>query len=137
MKIQELRDRPKHTSYTQKITREDLVHLEQVLDKLFKTIGIDVVLTTTHFLQRVNDVRGEGEISLAQLSNIFKKAYQRYNRKITQQGPDFEGVLRDVQTNLNVPFVLSWDRENEELDLVAKSAMRKKNFRTRNKVLTV
>ena len=136
MKIQELRDYRKQESPS-KITRENLVELEKVLDKLFHTIGIDVVLTTTHFLQRVNDVRGEGEITLDQLSRLFKKAYQRYNKEITKQGPGFSAVLNDLQTHLNVPFVLDWDRRNQELDLVAKTAMRTRNFRTREKVLPV
>ena len=134
------RDRtPRQAQPTQsaQITRNDLMELEKALDQLFKTIGIDVVLTTNHFLQRVNDTRGEGAITLDQVASIFKKAYTKYNRYITRQGPDFEGVLRDVQSQLNVPFVLNWDRDNEELDLVAKSAMRKRDFRTRNKVLPV
>jgi hypothetical protein len=52
-------------------------------------------------------------------------------------GPDAEAVLNDMQTQINLPFVLKWDRDSEELDLVAKTVMRKKNFMTHNQKFTV
>ena len=42
-----------------------------------------------------------------------------------------------MQSDINMPFVLKWDRDSEELDLVAKTVMRKKNFMTSNQKLTV
>ena len=44
-------------------------------------------------------------------------------------GPDSEAVMKDLESDINIPFVLKWDRDNQELDLVAKSIMRKKNFK--------
>jgi hypothetical protein len=43
-------------------------------------------------------------------------------------GPDAEAVLNDMQTDINMPFVLKWD--GKELDLIAKTVMRKQNFGT-------
>ena len=39
-----------------------------------------------------------------------------------------EAVLNDMQTDINMPFALKWD--GKELDLIAKTVMRKPNFAT-------
>ena len=52
-------------------------------------------------------------------------------------GPDSEAVMRDLQTNINVPFALVLDKNNDELDLIAKTIMRKKDFNTPNRVFAV
>ena len=45
-------------------------------------------------------------------------------------GPDAEAVMKDMTTDVNLPFVLKWDKANNELDLVAKTVMRKQDFKT-------
>jgi hypothetical protein len=52
-------------------------------------------------------------------------------------GPDAEAVMKDLATDINMPFVLSWDKENEELDLIAKTVMRKPDFKTSNREFAV
>jgi hypothetical protein len=52
-------------------------------------------------------------------------------------GPDAEAVLKDMQTDVNMPFVLQWDSKNKELDLVAKTVMRKKGFKTPDPELVI
>lgn len=52
-----------------------------------------------------------------------------------QLGPDAQAVMKDLETDINIPFVLNWN--GEELELVAKTVMRKKNFTTPNKEFTV
>jgi hypothetical protein len=37
-----------------------------------------------------------------------------------------------MQTDVNMPLALICDNKNQELDLVAKTVMRKKNFATSN-----
>ena len=68
---------------------------------------------------------------------MFKKTYEKYGKRIPKLGPDAEAVINDMQSNINMPFVLKWDRDSEELDLVAKTVMRKKNFMTPNQKLVV
>ena len=131
MKVQELR------SYAEHITREDLQQLEAMLDQLYSRVGIDVELNRTHFLQRVNDPRNRQPITINELSKLFKGAFQKYNKKLAQMGPNVEAVLFDIQTKINVPFALEWDRVNQELDLIAKSALRKVNYQTRDRMLRV
>ena len=51
-------------------------------------------------------------------------------------GAGAQAVIHDMQTDVNMPFVLQPDRGGM-LDLVAKTVMRKKNFSTPNKKLEV
>lgn len=111
------------------ITKPMLDKLEFYLDKLFSTIGIDVEFTR-HFLDRVNDSRNNTPITLKELAILFKDAYNKYGKQIAQMGPDSEAVIKDMRSDVNVPFVLNWDNQQQELDLVAKTVMRKKNFHT-------
>ena len=50
--------------------------------------------------------------------------------------PDAQAVITDMETDINMPFVLNVDRSGM-LDLVAKTVMRKKGFRTSNPILNV
>jgi len=45
--------------------------------------------------------------------------------------------MKDLQTDINMPFALRWDRDNNELDLIVKTVMRKKDFKTSNKEFPV
>lgn len=118
------------------ITRQDLAGIEKYADRLFAAVGIDVEFTR-HFLDRVNDTRNKKDISVAELTRLFKQTYKRFGKKIAQLGPDAEAVLNDMMTDINMPFVLKWDSKNQELDLVAKTVMRKKNFATSNQKFIV
>ena len=113
------------------VTQADLKQLESYLDQLYGQIDIDINFTR-HFLDRVNDARNPTPITIEELTKIFKDEFRVYGRKIGQLGPDAEAVMKDMETNVNIPFVLNWDRRNEELDLIAKTAMKKKNFKTSN-----
>jgi hypothetical protein len=111
------------------ITQAMLDKLEFYLDQLFKNVGMDIEFTR-HFLDRVNDPRNKEQITLKELAILFKDAYNKYGKRIAQMGPDAEAVIKDMRSDVNVPFVLNWDDRNQELDLVAKTVMRKKDFRT-------
>ena len=50
---------------------------------------------------------------------------------------DAEAVLKDMQTDINMPFVLKYDKRNQEFELVAKTVMRKKGFKTSNQTLSI
>ena len=113
------------------VTRSDLDQLENYADRLFAKVGIDVEFTR-HFLDRVNDERNQRQITLAELTRLFKQEFKRWGKKIAQLGPDAEAVMKDMKTDVNMPFVLVWDANNQELDLIAKTVMRKDNFKTSN-----
>lgn len=122
--------------FNEDVSQNDLDKIEVYIDKLFNSIGIDVAFTR-HFLDRVNDARNIKPITTDELVSLFKKTYEKYGKKIVQLGPDAEAVLNDLQSNINLPFVLKWDSRNKELDMVAKTVMRKKNFMTPDRKLVV
>ena len=114
-------------SVNEDITKSDLDQIEKYADKLFAAVGIDVEFTR-HFLDRANDERNKKPISTAELIGLFKKTYKKHGKKIPALGPDAEAVIKDMRTDINVPFVLNIDRDGM-LDLVAKTVMRKQNFK--------
>ena len=120
----------------QEITQAQLDALESVLDRVFAQLGIDVEFTR-HFLDRVNDERNRRQITIKELGLLFKKEFIKYGKPIAQLGPDAEAVMKDMETNINLPFALRWDANNNELDLIAKTVMRKADFKTSNKTFTV
>jgi len=119
-----------------KLTQVDLDQLEIFADRIFAKVGIDVEFTR-HFLDRVNDDRNVKQITASELTRIFKQECKKWGKPIAQLGPDSEAVLKDLATDLNIPFALRWDSANNELDLIAKTVMRKKDFKTSNKEFAI
>ena len=118
------------------ISQRDLDGIERFADRLFAKVGIDVEFTR-HFLDRVNDERNKKQITTAELTRLFKQTYNKHGKKIPQLGPDAEAVISDMKTDINMPFVLTWDKQSQEFELVAKTVMRKKGFATSNQKLSV
>lgn len=118
------------------ITKKDLDGIEKFADRLFAKVGIDVEFTR-HFLDRANDERNKKQITTAELTRLFKQTFKTHGKKIPKLGPDAEAVIKDMQTDINMPFVLKWDKNSQEFELVAKTVMRKKGFQTSNDVLSV
>ena len=120
---------------SEEITKNDLNQIEKYADKLFAAVGIDIEFTR-HFLDRVNDARNKKPINSAELIRLFRLSYKKYGKKIAKMNPDAEAVISDMETDVNMPFVLNLDKDGM-LDLVAKTVMRKKDFKTRNQKLRV
>ena len=118
------------------VTQSDITNLEKFADRLFAKVGIDVEFTR-HFLDRVNDERNRKQITMGELTRLFKQEFKKWGKPIAQMGPDQEAVMKDMVTNINMPFALRWDHKNNELDLIAKTVMRKKDFKTSNKEFPV
>lgn len=124
-----------YLNLNEEITKADLDQIEKYADKLFASVNIDVEFTK-HFLDRANDERNKKPINTAELTRLFRQTYKKHGKKIPLLGPDAQAVIKDMETDINMPFVLVVDR-NGMLDLVAKTIMRKKNFKTSNTELTV
>ena len=122
-------------SIREDVTKGELDQIEKYADKLFAAVGIDVEFTR-HFLDRVNDERNKKPINTAELVRLFRLTYKKYGKKIPKMGPDAQAVIHDMETDINMPFVLNIDRSGM-LDLVAKTVMRKKDFKTSNPKLNV
>jgi len=109
------------------IKKTDLDQIERYADRLFASLGIDVEFTR-HFLDRVNDARNKKQITPSELTRLFKQSHKKFGKTIAQLGPDAEAVINDMKTDINMPFVLNL--KGGELELVAKTVMRKKDFKT-------
>ena len=118
------------------ITQAQLKSLEQYVDKLFAVVGVDVEFSK-HFFDRVNDPRNSKPISDAELTDMFQKTYEKHGKKISQLGPEAEAVIVDMQKDINIPFVLHYNAQHQQLELMSKTIMRKKDFQTTNQKLTV
>ena len=119
---------------TEDVTQPQLNALEKAVDNVFRRIGIDVEFTR-HFLDRANDERNGKPITIRELGRLFAKEYKRWGKPIAQMGPDTEAVMKDLESDINIPFALRWN--GKELELIAKTVMRKKNFSTSNKQFPV
>jgi hypothetical protein len=117
MKIQELMEA---------ISQSELDQVERFADGLWGKLGVDVEFTR-HFMDRVNDERNGKPISSAELVRLFKKEYERNGKQISQLD-GAEGVMRDLLTTVNLPFVIKDTQAGKEL--VAKTVMRKDQFKT-------
>ena len=115
------------------LTAKDLDTVEKYADKLYKSLGVDIAFTR-HFLDRVNDTRNVKQITVAELIRLFKQSFKKYGKQIPKLGNDAQAVLNDIKTDINMPFVLKWD--GKEFELIAKTIMRKKDFKTSNKKLS-
>ena len=114
---------------TEDVTQSQLDTVERFADSLWGKLGIDVNFTK-HFIERINDERNKKPITAAELIRLFKKEYERYGKTIAGLGDSDEAVMKDLLTNINLPFVIN-DRNNQQ-QLVAKTVMRKADFKTPN-----
>ena len=116
------------------ISMSQLNVVEKHLDKIWAKVGIDVEFTR-HFHDRVNDARNGKPINTAELLRIYKQIYKRYGKPISQLSKGTEILLKDMSTDINVPVVLRWN--GRELEMIAKTVMRKKNFKSRTKKYSI
>ena len=68
---------------------------------------------------------------------MFAKAYEDRGEEIKNLGANAEAVITDMQSDINVPFVLRYNSSSKKLELISKTVMRKLNFKTTDKKLTV
>lgn len=118
------------------ISKPELNDIERFIDKLFSVLNIDIVFTT-HFYDRLNDLRNGKDIESGELINLFKKFFQRYKDKISLLPLEQEAIIKDIESKLNLPFTLVYDKRTGEIDFIAKTIMRKDNFLGSNKKFVV
>ena len=113
----------------QEITDRDLNKLESYLDRLWGALDVDIEITGRHFRERINDMRNNPSITLNELVNLFREAYKKYGVPISRMSHRAEGLLMDIIGDVNVPFLIKHNHRTGELELTAKTIMRKRNFR--------
>ena len=121
---------------TPPITQSQLDQLERYLDQLFSGNNIDIDFTH-HFVDRVNDPRNRTQITIKELAEMFADLQTKYGSKLEDEPLGLQAVVKDMETNINCPFVLTWDKRHKMIQLVAKPVMRKPNFKTSNPIFKV
>ena len=106
---------------------------EQFVDRMFKKFNVNFEFTK-HFRERMTDSRNDPCIDMKELAGMIQKIYKKYQNgdKSLSKFIDAEAVIKDMQTDLNMPIAVEYDRKNDELVVISKTIMRKKNFRTPN-----
>ena len=121
--------------FVEDVSQKQLNDLEKFADRLLAKFGVDVEFTR-HFADRMNDARNKPAVTVAELQRIFKKIAKNKAKNI-RQNPDSEAVIKDMQTDLNLPIVINYDKNKDEFEVVNKTIMRKKNFGTSDKVFAM
>jgi hypothetical protein len=109
------------------ITRDELKSIEPVIDNFFRKYGIDVDFQgySTHFINRLNDPRNEGTISLDDLENLFSDLAQTYGSDIVKQFQNKQptAITSDLQFDvpLHMPFQLEFDRNTGQIKLIPRT----------------
>jgi len=62
--------------------------------------------------------------------------YRKYGKEIANLPNETQSVIKDMNTDINMPFVLNWTKGGRA-DLVAKTILRKADFKTSNKEFKV
>ena len=113
------------------VSQGQLNDLEKFGDRLLKKFNIDIEFTR-HFADRMNDTRNKPAIKVTELQRLFKKIAKNKGKGVKQHG-DAEAVLKDMQSDLNLPVVVNY--KNGEFEMVNKTIMRKKGFKTTSPVI--
>jgi len=115
------------------ISKKQMKAFENKVDTLFKKFDIDFNFTG-HFSDRMGDDRNKPCIQLKELAEFIKKIYKEGGKSIKSVA-GAEAVIKDMQSDLNIPIAVIYDQRNDEFDVAAKTIMRKKNFHTPNKII--
>ena len=107
----------------------DLKQIDTFADK--KLNPVDVVLTDKHFFDRLNDPRNKKEISKAELIGFFKRLGKKKKEFVEFLNQYNSLVAVDDRTNINIPFMKQANKA------IAKTVMRKKDFKTPDKKLDI
>jgi len=118
------------------VTKQELKELEKVLDNLFSSLNIDIEFTK-HFFDRLNDDRNKQQITVCELQKVYTSLYQKHGIEIRDADDQLEELIKSITTNINIPVHFNWNPKTKQLEMVAKTIMRKKEFKTSTKVLRV
>jgi cytidyltransferase-like protein len=110
------------------MAKSDLDGVEKYADKELNPLDIEF---SKHFFDRVNDPRNNKEISTAELIGFFKRLSRNKNKFVEFLKKYQELVVKDSNTNINIPFV------NQVDQVIAKTIMRKQDFSTSNPTITL
>lgn len=111
------------------VTDAQMKAFEKVVDDLFSRFELDFDFTK-HFRERMSDSRNKPCITMKDLADTIKKIYTMVKSKGNTfvKFKDAEAVIKDLQSNINIPIKVEFSRKEDELSIVPKTIMRKKDF---------
>ena len=116
-------------SIPSKITEMSRQNLDKIEKYAEKQLSPEDIEFTRHFFDRLNDPRNGKEISDAELVGFFKRL-SRFKKKFKEFLEKYEQiVVKDKRSNINIPFL------KQANQIIAKTIMRKSNFKTSNPTL--
>lgn len=110
----------------EEVSQKEINDLEKFGDRLLNKFDVDIEFTR-HFADRLNDKRNKPAITVDEIKALFKKMADNKGKRIKKHG-NSEAILKDMQSDLNLPVVVNW--KNGEFEVVNKTIMRKKNFKS-------
>lgn len=119
------------------ISVKELKGIERELDSLFKPLGIDIAFTR-HFRERLNDKRNGKQVTISELVGVYISLFQKHGKKLSKtsgsQG-SLDELVKSLNTNINIPVQVEYDSRQKQVVIVAKTMMRKKNWKTDDKII--
>jgi len=110
---------------------DDIAKLDTKLDNTFKDVPLDIHFSN-HFAKQVNLKRNIEPITPEELAALFDKVHTDYNIQLKKLSTASQGILKDLSTQINVPFYIEYDRGLKKLRLVAATVMRNPEFKSNN-----
>ena len=100
-----------------------LKHLENYINKLvLNKESVD------YFFEEVNRNRIDRKITNSDIICLFKRTLGQCD--IVFSDSDVQSVILEMETNINMPFLLLSDEEDGGINLVAKTVIRKRGFKS-------
>ena len=122
----------------EKVSAGVLKDLEKYFDKIYKPLGIDIDFQG-HFRDRLHDPRNIKDVSRSELNRVFVISKKKHGGYIKKMSKGAEAVISDMETDVNMPFMLKKVKGEKGIDLqlIPKTILRKPNFKTSNKKLKI
>lgn len=127
------------------MTQGEVSHMQKELNSIYKSIGIEFVITK-HVMDRVNNNDGrEKTVSPEEIISAFRKLYNAHKDKFEtfiksgKLDNKIEIVLHDKESNLNLPFVFEKDKIHHRPVFVLLTVMKldTNKFKSRGYEITV
>lgn len=109
------------------VSHDQLMGIVDYAKRLFRSLKMDFDVRGSHLEDRINDARNGKEITVNELIGLVKRTVLQKGPMLQSLDPDTEGVIKDISTDINMPFIIQWD--GKTLDFIPKTIMRKKDFR--------
>lgn len=119
----------KRSQKLDEIPKDKLKQVDRYADKQLNPVDVD--LTGKHFFDRLRDPRNKKEISQAELIGFFKRLGKSKKEFLDFLNKYKQIVVTDDRTKINIPFMKKANKA------IAKTIMRKNNFKTSNVKLQV